>query len=403
MSMTDRPHPNPSPEAQGLSIALGRIAPSQTAAMSDLAFALRAQGRDIISLSVGEPDFATPPHVVAAAKAALDAGDTKYTAVGGTARLKAAAALHFARDLGITVPTSQVTVSPGGKQSIFQALLATLDPGDEVLIPAPWWVSYPEIVRFAGATVVPLDTTSAGGFRITPEQLAAAITPRTRWLLINSPGNPTGVTYSAATLLALADVLRRHPRVLVMSDDIYAPLRYTPGDHATLAALCPDLAPRILTISGVSKSHAMTGFRIGVAAGPQWLINAMEALQSHNSGSPTSISQAAAATAFEGPQDFLLDWRERFRARRDLVVNGINAIPGLSTPLPDGAFYCLVDAAPLMDRFGDDERLAMHLLEHGVAIVPASAFGGRDGFRISFAAADDKLAEALRRIAGALA
>jgi aspartate aminotransferase len=385
-----------------VSRALRRIAPSQTTAMTDRAIALRAEGRDIISLSVGEPDFATPAHVVAAAKAALDAGDTKYTAVGGTARLKAAAALHFARDLGIEVPVSQVTISAGGKQAIFHALLATLDPGDEVLIPSPWWVSYPEIVRFAGATVVDMPTDAVGGFRIAAAQLAAAITPQTRWLLLNSPGNPTGATYPAEELRALGEVLRAHPRVLVMSDDIYAPLRYGEGRHATLAVECPDLADRVLTVSGVSKSHAMTGFRIGVAAGPRWLIAAMEKLQSHSSGNPASISQAAAVAAFEGPQDFLLDWRERFRARRDMVVAAINAIPGLSTPVPDGAFYCMVDAGPLMSRFGDDSALALHLLDHGVAIVQASAFGSRDGFRISFAADEAQLQEALRRIAGAL-
>jgi len=385
------------------SIALRRIAPSQTTAMTDRATALKAEGRDVISLSVGEPDFATPPHVIAAAKAAMDAGDTKYTPVGGTARLKAAAALHFARDLGIETPTSQVTVSAGGKQAIFHALLATLDPGDEALIPAPWWVSYPEIVRFAGAEVVALPTDAAGGFRITAAQLEAAITPRTRWLLLNSPGNPTGATYPAEELRAIGEVLLRHPRVLVMSDDIYAPIRYGSGAHATLAVETPALANRVLTVSGVSKSHAMTGFRIGVATGPRWLIQAMEKLQSHSSGNPSSVSQAAAVAAFEGPQDFLLDWRERFRSRRDLVVGAINAIPGLSTPVPDGAFYCMVDAAPLMTRFGNDEALAMHLLEHGVAIVPASAFGGRDGFRISFAADDAQLAEAVRRIAAAVA
>jgi len=392
--MTASPH---------VSAALQRIAPSRTTAMTDRARELSEQGRDIISLSVGEPDFATPDHVIAAAKAAMDAGDTKYTAVGGTARMKAAAALHFARDLGIAVPTSQVTISAGGKQAIFHALLATLDPGDEVLIPAPWWVSYPEIVRFAGGTVVPLETNATGGFRITAAQLSAAITPRTRWLLLNSPGNPTGATYSARELQALGEVLRAHPQVLVMSDDIYAPLRYSAGAHATLGVECPDLAERVLTVSGVSKSHAMTGFRIGVAAGPRWLIAAMEKLQSHSSGNPCSVSQAAAVAAFEGPQEFLADWRERFRARRDMVVAGINAIPGLSTPVPDGAFYCMIDAAPLMGRFGDDDALALHLLEHGVAIVAASGFGGRDGFRISFAADEAKLEEALRRIRGAVA
>jgi aspartate aminotransferase len=385
-----------------VSAALRRIAPSGTTAMTDRATALRAEGADVISLSVGEPDFASPPHVIEAAKTALDAGDTKYTPIGGTARLKQATVLHFARDLGIEVPTSQVTVSAGGKQAIFHALLATLDPGDEAVIPAPWWVSYPEIVRFAGGTVVPVECRSEDRFLPFADALAAAITPRTRWLLLNSPGNPTGAVYPAGLLHQIAEIVRANPRVLVLSDDIYAPLRYGAGTHATLAALCPDLAERILTISGVSKSHAMTGFRIGVAAGPKWLIQAMETLQSHSSGNPSSISQAAAVTAFEGPQEFLAHWRERFRVRRDLVVGGINAIPGLTTPVPEGAFYCMVDAAPLRTRFADDSALALHLLEHGVAVVPASAFGGDFGFRISFAADDARLAEALRRIARAL-
>lgn len=385
-----------------LSQALLRISASRTTAMTDRAFELRAQGRDVISLSVGEPDFATPPHVVAAAKAALDAGDTKYTAVMGTAALRDAAALHFERDLGIVIPPGQVIVSAGGKQAIFLALAATLDPGDEVLIPSPWWVSYPQIVRYAGGEVVDLPTTASAGFRISAAQLAAAITPRTRWLLLNSPGNPTGATYPANELAALGEVLRRHPQVMVLSDDIYAPLRYTEGTHASLAAVCPDLADRVLTVSGVSKSHAMTGFRIGVSAGPALLVAAMGKLQSHASGNPCSISQAAAVAAFAGPQEFLRDWCERFRARRDRVIAAIDAIPGLSSPVPDGAFYCMIDAAPLMARFGDDEALALHLLEHGVAVVAASAFGGRDGFRISFAADEAILDEALRRIAKAV-
>jgi aspartate aminotransferase len=385
-----------------LSQALSRIAPSRTAAMMDRAFELKAAGKDIISLSVGEPDFATPTHVIEATKAALDAGETKYTAVSGTQRLREAAALHFQRDLGLSVTASQTMVSSGGKQAIFHALLATLDPGDEVLIPAPWWVSYPEIVRFAGGEVVPLETTAASRYLIAPEQLEAAITPQTGWLLLNSPGNPTGSVYSAEELRALGEVLARHPQVMVMSDDIYAPLRYLPGRHATIAAVCPDLAGRVLTVSGLSKSHAMTGFRIGLAAGPEWLIKAMGKLQSHSSGNPSSISQAAAVAALEGPQAFLTEWCAIMRARRDRVVAGINSIPGLSTPVPDGAFYCLVDAAPLMARFGDDEALVLHLLDHGVAVVAASAFGGHDGFRISFAASEAQLDEAVRRIAGAL-
>ena len=385
-----------------LSAAIGRIAPSSTAAMSDRAFELRAAGRDIISLSVGEPDFATPVHVIEAAKAALDAGDTKYTAVAGTAALRQAAALHFARDLGIAVPPGQVIVSAGGKQAIFHALAATLDPGDEVLIPCPWWVSYPEIVRFAGGTVVPLETTPARGYRITPEQLAAAITPNTRWLLLNSPGNPTGSVYPAVELQALGAVLAAHPQVMVLSDDIYAPLRYTGGRHATIAAECPALAGRVLTVSGLSKSHAMTGFRIGLAAGPDWLIKAMGTLQSHSMGSPSTNSQAAAVAALEGSQDFLIEWCAIMQQRRDTVIAAINAVPGLSAPSPDGAFYALVDAGPHMTRFGDDQALCLHLLDSGVAVVPASAFGGKNGFRISFAASDAVLQDALRRIAKAL-
>lgn len=386
-----------------VSTALSRIAPSQTTAMTDRAIALREEGRDIISLSVGEPDFDTPPHVLAAAHAALEAGLTKYTPVGGTSQLKRAAAHHFRRDLGIDVPISQITVSAGGKQAIFHALLATVSEGEEVVVPSPWWVSYPEMIRFAGGKVVPLRTSPKDNFRFSPADFEAQIGPRTQWLMLNSPGNPTGACYPAEMLLGIAEVLRRNPRVMVLSDDIYAPLNYTGGGHATLAALCPDLADRVLTISGVSKSHAMTGFRIGLAAGPEWLIRAMERLQSHSSGNPCSISQAAAVAALEGPQEFLSQWRERFRARRDQVVAAINAIPGLSTPTPDGAFYCMIDASPLMERFGDDTALALHILEHGVAIVPASAFGGRDGFRISFAADEARLDEALRRIAKALA
>jgi aspartate aminotransferase len=386
-----------------LSDALGRIEASPTTAMTDRATELREQGRDIISLSVGEPDFATPPHVIEAATAALDAGETKYTPVTGTVRLKRAAALHFERDLGIGTDPKAVIVSAGGKQAIFEAIVATVSEGDEVVIPAPWWVSYPQMVRFCGGTVVPLETRPEDEFRFEPAALEALITPRTKWLMINSPGNPTGAVFPAEMLQGVAEVLRRHPQVLALSDDIYSPLIYTGAPHATLAALCPDLADRVCTVSGVSKSHAMTGFRIGVATGPAWLIEAMGRLQSNTSGNPASISQAAAVAAFEGPRDFLDAWRERFRARRDLVVAAVNAIPGLSCPLPEGAFYVFVDAAPLISRFGDDNALALHLLEHGVAVVAASAFGGRDGFRISFAADEAVLDEALRRIAAALA
>lgn len=387
-----------------LSTMLQRIEGSPTNAMTDRATALREAGRDIISLSVGEPDFATPPHVIAAAKAAMDAGATKYTPVTGTMALKKAAVLHFQRDLGIATDTSRVIVTAGGKQAIFEALVATVSEGDEVIVPSPWWVSYPQMVRFAGGRVVPLRTHAKDNFRFDAADVEALIGPRTQWLMLNSPGNPTGAVYPADMLLRIADVLRRHPQVMVLSDDIYAPLNFTDGPHATLANLCPDLADRILTVSGVSKSHAMTGFRIGLATGPKWLIDAMEVLQSNSTGNPAAVSQAAAVAALEGPQDFLADWRESFRARRDLVVAGINAIPGLSTPVPDGAFYVFVDASPLMDRFdGDDNRLALHLLEHGVAVVSASAFGGSNGFRISFATSEAQLTEALARIKAAFA
>ena len=339
-----------------LSQALQRIEASPTTAMTDRATELREQGRDVISLSVGEPDFATPAHVIEAAKAALDAGDTKYTPVTGTARLKRAAALHFERDLGIRTDPKAVIVSAGGKQSIFEAIAATVNEGDEVIIPAPWWVSYPQMVRFCGGTVVPLETRASEGFRFKPAALEALITPQTRWVMLNSPGNPTGAVFPAQMLLGVADVLRHHPHMLVLSDDIYSPLIYTGEPHATLAALCPDLGDRICTVSGVSKSHAMTGFRIGVATGPAWLVEAMGRLQSNTSGNPASISQAAAVAAFEGPQDFLDGWRERFRARRDLVVAAVNAIPGLSCPVPEGAFYVFVDAAPLRHAWRGHRR-----------------------------------------------
>jgi aspartate aminotransferase len=387
-----------------LSEMLQRIEASPTTAMTDRATELREQGKDIISLSVGEPDFATPAHVIEAAKAALDAGDTKYTPVAGTMALKKAAVLHFERDLGITTDPSRVIVTAGGKQALFEAIVASVSHGDEVIVPSPWWVSYPQMVRFAGGNVVPLRTHAHRNFRFDPGEVEALITPSTNWLMLNSPGNPTGAVYPKEMLLGIGEVLRHHPQVMVLSDDIYAPLNYTEGPHATLANLCPDLEDRICTVSGVSKSHAMTGFRIGVATGPKWLIDAMGRLQSNSSGNPASVSQAAAVAAFEGPQDFLKDWREKFRKRRDMVVAGINAIPGLSTPVPDGAFYCFIDATPLMDRFGgDDRKLALHLLDHGVAVVAASAFGGKNGFRISFATDDAVLEEAIRRIGLALA
>ncbi len=384
--------------------ALGRIAPSATTAMTDRAAALVVAGRDIIALSVGEPDFPTPPHVIAAAKAALDNGQTRYTPVAGTAQLREAAARHYARDLDMTVEPSEVIVTAGGKQALFEAIVALVSPDQEVIIPAPWWVSTPQMVRFAGGRVVPLVTHASRSFAFDPLELERAIGPNTRLLMLNSPGNPTGAVYDAELLKGIAAVLRRHERVMVISDDIYALLSFTGALHRTLAALAPDLKDRILTVSGVSKSHAMTGFRIGVAAGPRWWIDAIAKLQSHASGNPSSISQAAACAAFDGPQGFLDDWRKQFLARRDRMVSAVNAVPGLSTPVPDGAFYCLVDAGPLAQAYGgDDTRLALHLLENGVAVVPGSAFHAPFGFRLSFAVGEPALHEAMTRIAAALA
>lgn len=386
-----------------ISPALERVEISQTSAITDRAARLRAEGRDVIALSVGEPDFDTPPHVIDAAKRALDEGKTRYTPVAGTPAMREAAALHFQRDLGIATKPEDIVVTSGGKQAIFEALLATIAPGDEVIIPAPWWVSYPQIVRFAGGEVVPLPTRPDRGYLPDPAKLEVSITEKTRWLLLNTPCNPTGAVYPTELLRQIARIVAKHPRLLVMSDDIYWPLTYGEEGHHSLAALAPDISGQILTVSGVSKSHAMTGFRLGFATGPADLIAAMIRLQSHNSGNASSISQAAAVAALTGPQDSLTDWRDKFRARRDMVVEAINAVPGFSTPLPQGAFYCLVDASPLMERFGDDTQLVLHLLDAGVAVVPASAFGGENGFRISFAASDEQLAEATSRIAQALA
>ncbi len=385
-----------------ISPALQRVEASQTSAITDRAAQLRAEGRDVISLSVGQPDFDTPKHVIEAAKHALDEGQTRYTPVAGTRELREAAALHFERDLGIKTSPENTIVTSGGKQAIFEALLATIAPGDEVIIPAPWWVSYPQIVRFAGGVVVPLETSPSNGYLPDPATLEALITPNTRWLLLNSPCNPTGSVYPETLLRQIADIVARHPGLMVMSDDIYWPLTYGKDGHRSLAALTPEIARQVLTVSGVSKSHAMTGFRIGLATGPTDLIAAMTKLQSHNSGNASSVSQAAAVAALTGPQDFLADWRETFRARRDMVVEAINAIPGLSTPVPQGAFYSFVDASGMIERFGDDTALALHLLNSGVAVVPATAFGSKDGFRISFAASDEQLEKAVDRIAKAL-
>lgn len=390
-----------------LSRALERIRPSATVAITAEAHRLRAEGRDILSMSVGEPDFDTPEHIRNAAKAAIDRGETRYTPPDGLPELKRAVAAKFRRENGLDVGPEQVIVSTGGKQVLFNALLATLDPGDEVLIPAPYWVSYPDIARFAGAQPVFLATRAGEGFKLKPETLARAITPRTRWLILNSPGNPSGAGYSAADLGALADVLLEHPQVWVLTDDIYEHIAYAPFRFATIAAVEPKLATRTLTLNGVSKGYAMTGWRIGYGAGPEPLVRAMTKLQSQSTTSACTISQWAAVAALEGPQDHLAAFRDAFERRRDLVVERLNAIPGIDCPRPEGAFYVYPSIAGLIGRHTpagaeirtDEDFVRALLATTGVAVVHGAAFGLSPHFRISYAAADEVLADACGRIA----
>ncbi len=391
-----------------LSQALERIRPSPTVAITAEAHRLKAEGRDILSMSVGEPDFDTPAHIRDAAKAAIDRGETRYTPPDGLPELKRAVAAKFRRENGLDVGPEHVIVSTGGKQVLFNALLATLDPGDEVLIPAPCWVSYPDIALFAGARPVFLATPASDGFKLKPRALADAITPRTRWLILNSPGNPSGAGYSAGELRALADVLLDHPQVWVLTDDIYEHIAYPPFRFATIAGIEPRLGPRTLTLNGVSKGYAMTGWRIGYGAAPEPLVRAMTRLQSQSTTSACTISQWAAVAALEGPQDHLAVFRTAFERRRDRVVARLNAIPGLDCPRPEGAFYVYPSIAGLIGRrspdgveIRTDEDFARALLAAtGVAVVHGAAFGLSPHFRISYAAADEVLAEACERIAG---
>ncbi len=386
--------------------SLARIKPSPTIFVTSLARELRRQGRDIIGLGAGEPDFDTPDHIKEAAIAAIRRGETKYTAVDGTPELKAAIAEKFRRENGLEFAPEEISVGAGGKQVIYNALLATVGPGDEVVIPAPYWVSYPDMVLLAGGEPRIVPCPAERGFKLTPEALEAAITPRTRWLILNSPSNPTGAAYRAEELAALAEVLRRHPHVWVLSDDIYEHLVYDGFRFATLLQVAPDLRERTLTVNGVSKAYAMTGWRIGYGAGPRELIRAMATLQSQSTTNPCSISQAAAVAALTGPQDFLAEWRERFRERRDLVVAMLSCAPGLSCPKPQGAFYVYPGCASVIGRrtpsgreLRTSEDFVKYLLEeHGVAVVHGAAFGLDPHFRISYATAIDQLEEACRRI-----
>jgi aspartate aminotransferase len=385
---------------------LAAIKPSPTIAVSDLARQLTAAGRDVISLSAGEPDFDTPDNVKAAAIAAIHAGQTKYTAVDGTPELKAAVAGKFARENGLEYGLDQISVGTGGKQIIYNALMATLDPGDEVIIPAPYWVSYPDMTLLAGGTPVIVRCPEQTGFKLRPEDLEQAITPRTKWLILNAPNNPTGAAYGAGELRALTDVLLRHEHVWVLSDDIYEHLVYDGFRFVTPAALEPRLKDRCLTMNGVAKSYAMTGWRIGYAGGPAALIRAMAKIQSQSTSNPCSISQAATVEALNGPQDFIPERAAVFKQRRDLVVDMLNQAPGLRCHRPEGAFYVYPSCAGVIGRrtpdgseLRDSEGFVRYLLEsEGVAVVHGAAFGLDPYLRISYATATELLQEACARI-----
>ncbi|MCH2096492.1 MAG: pyridoxal phosphate-dependent aminotransferase [Rhodobacteraceae bacterium] len=389
-----------------LSETLARVKPSPTVAVTAKARDLKAAGADVIGLGAGEPDFDTPDTIKAAAIAAINAGKTKYTAPDGIPELKEAICKKFARENGLDYKPSQVSVSTGGKQVLYNALMATMNPGDEVIIPAPYWVSYPDMVLLAGGTPVIVEAPLEAGFKLTPDQLEDAITPRTKWLIFNSPSNPTGAGYTRAELQALTDVLMRHPQVWVMTDDMYEHLVYDGFEFHTPAQIEPGLYERTLTCNGVSKAYAMTGWRIGYAAGPEPLIAAMRKIQSQSTTNPSSISQWAAVEALNGPQDFLAPNNALFRRRRDLVVSMLNAAEGLSCPVPDGAFYvypsiagCIGKTTPKGTTLTNDEDFATALLEEeGVAVVFGAAFGLSPNFRVSYATSDEALTEACHRI-----
>ncbi len=388
------------------SATLRRVKPSPTMAITAKAAELRAAGHDIIALSAGEPDFPTPEHIREAGKRAIDEGFTRYTAADGIPELKAAVAEKFRRDNGLDYGIDQITIGSGGKQVIWNALLATLNPGDEVLIPAPYWVSYPDMVAMAGGEPVIVPTSLETGFKMTPDALEAAITPRTKWLIFNSPSNPSGAGYAAEALKDLTDVLMRHPQVWVLTDDMYEHIAFEGFRFATPAEVEPALYDRTLTMNGVSKAYAMTGWRIGYAAGPRELIRAIGKVQSQTTSNPCSISQKAAIEALSGHQDFLGPNAALFQSRRDLVVAGLNACPGITCPVPEGAFYVYPGIAGCIGKtsaggtvIADDEAFCTALLEEtGVAVVFGAAFGLSPHFRVSYAASDAELTEACVRI-----
>ena len=389
-----------------LSKTLARVKPSPTIAVTTRAAELKAEGRDVIGLGAGEPDFDTPDNIKAAGIAAINEGRTKYTAVDGIPELKQAIAAKFARENDLSYTPAQVTVGTGGKQVLYNAFMATLNPGDEVIIPAPYWVSYPDMVLLAGGEPVVVECSMKTDFKMTADQLEAALTPKTKWFLFNSPSNPTGAGYSEIELRALTDVLIRHPHVWVLTDDMYEHLVFEKFKFCTPAQIEPRLLDRTLTVNGVSKAYAMTGWRIGYAAGPEELIKAMRKIQSQSTSNPSSISQYAAVEALNGPQDYLEDNKRLFQRRRDLVVSMLNQTKGITCPKPDGAFYVYPDISGCIGKTSeggtvitDDEAFASALLdETGVAVVFGAAFGLSPNFRVSYATSDEALTEACQRI-----
>ena len=393
------------------SAALARISPSPTLAVSARVAELQRAGVDVIGLGAGEPDFDTPDHVKDAAIRAIRDGKTKYTQVDGIPELKAAIVAKFARDNSLTYGMDQVTVNVGGKHTLFNALVATIDAGDEVVIPAPYWVSYPDIVQFAGGVPVIAPAGAEQDYKLSPAALEAAITPRTKWVILNSPSNPTGAAYTAAELRALGDVLVRHPHVWVLADDMYEHIVYDGFRFTTIAEVCPELYERTLTVNGCSKAYSMTGWRIGFAGGPAWLIKAMAKLQSQSTSNPCSIAQAAAVAALDGPQDFLAERARAFQSRRDLVVSMLNQASGIVCPRPEGAFYVYPSVAGLIGKttpkgvtIDTDEAFVGYLLDEArVAAVHGSAFGLSPAMRISYATSEELLREACERIQTACA
>ena len=389
---------------------LAAVKPSASMAVSMAAKALRATGVDVIDLGLGEPDFPTPAHIVEAAFKAAAAGETLYTASAGTPTLRAAIAEKFKRENGLDYLQDEITVANGAKQIIFNALMATLNPGDEAILPTPYFVSYPEMVKLLGGVPVTPACPADTGFRLTPEVLQAAITPRTKWLFLNMPGNPSGAVYAATELQALGAVLAQHPHILILSDEIYEHILFDGRTFVSFGAACPDLRDRTLIVNGVAKAYAMTGWRIGYAAGPAPLIKAMNTVQSQSVTSVAAPMQAAALAALNGPQDCIAQFRAAFERRRDLVVAGIATIPGLTLAPPEGAFYAYIGCAALIGKrtangetLTDDTAVTQYLLTSGVAAVPGTAYGLSPFFRISTATSDVVLTEAIARIKAAVA